>query len=311
MWRRPYYCGIIVNKMIGDQVIEGNHEPIVSKTDFLKINKRLNEHTSTYTSYKKDENLPLNKFVKSFNCGSSYSGYLVKRKGLYYYKNNRKGSGENISAKKLHKSFIVLLEEIEIRKDLSESVLVLALKDKINELLMGDSDAQAVIAKRLKEVETQLKNLKRKYMVLNEISKEDYEEFKPELEAERMELIQKSKNTVFDFSNLDEAVEKAVHLAKNLSLMWSEGNYQTKQAIQSMVFPEGILYDFKNGVSRTIRTNLIFDLTHSLSTTLDGNKKGTNLKYEVCPALVLHTGLEPVSPDRKSDILSQLEEWSK
>ena len=219
MWRKPYYCGVIVHKLIGNKVIEGNHEPIVSKTDFLKINKRLNEHTSTYTSYKKDENLPLNKFVKGFYCGHTYSGYLVKKKGLYYYKNNRKGSRENISAKKLHQSFIALLEEIEIRKDLSESVLALALKDKIRELLMGDSDTQAIIAKRLKEVEAQLKNLKRKYIVLNEISKEDYEEFKPELEAERTELIQKTRNTIFDFSNLDEAVKKAVHFAKNLSLM--------------------------------------------------------------------------------------------
>ena len=295
MWRKPYYCGVIVHKLIGNKVIEGNHEPIVSKTDFLKINKRLNDHTSTYTSYKKDENLPLNKFVKGFECGHTYSGYLVKKKGLYYYKNNRKGSRENISAKKLHQSFIVLLEEIEIRKDLPEAVLGLALKDKIRELLMGDSDAQAITAKRLQEVEAQLKNLKRKYMVLNEITKEDYEEFKPELEAERTELIQKSQNMVFDFSNLDQAVEKAIHLAKNLSLMWSKGTYQTKRAIQDMVFPEGILYDFKNGVSRTNRVNLIFDITSSLSSAFEGNKKGTNFKYEFCPSVVAKTGVEPVT----------------
>ncbi len=291
MWRKTYYCGIIVHKLIGDKVIEGNHEPIVSKKDFLKINKRLKENTSTYSSNKEDENLPLNKFVRSYNCGYSYSGYLVKKKGIYYYKNNRKGSKENINANKLHNSFIALLQEIKICKNISNTELILSMKDKISELLRGNSKAQTSITKRLKEVETQLKNLKRKYMVLSEISKEDYEEFKPELENERIELLSKSKNTVFNFSNLDEVLQEAVIYAKNLAFLWSESTYQTKRAIQNMVFPEGILFDFKNKVSRTNRVNVIFTLTSLISANLAGNKKGKadnkiNFPLVVVPARI-------------------------
>ena len=295
MWRKPYYCGIIIHKLTGDKIIEGNHEPIVSKKDFLKINKKLKEQTSTYSSNKEDENLPLNKFVKSFNCGYSYSGYIVKKKGIYYYKNNRKGSKENINAKKLHDSFIVLLQEIQVRDMISNNELVLSLKDKITELLKGDSVAQAITTKRLKEVETQLKNLKRKYMVLNEITKEDYEEFKPELESEKAELLSKMKNTVFNFSNLDETLKKAVKLAKSLALLWSEGAFRTKRAVQNMVFPEGILFDFKNKVSRTNRVNVIFTLTHLISGDFTKNKKGKEDKIINFPLVVAGTGLEPMT----------------
>ncbi len=119
-----------------------------------------------------------------------------------------------------------------------------------------------------------LKNLKRKYMVLNEISKEDYEEFKPELENERVELLSKTKNTVFNFSNMDEMIEKALKIAKNLSSLWSEGAFKTKRTIQNMVFPECILFDFKSKVSRTNRVNVIFTLTNLISTNLAENKKG-------------------------------------
>ena len=62
-----------------------------------------------------DENLPLKTFLKSTTCGTPYTGFIVKKKVLYYYKNRRKGSKENRSAKKLHQEFLELLETYTLK----------------------------------------------------------------------------------------------------------------------------------------------------------------------------------------------------
>ena len=36
--KNPFYCGILVCKMLPGEIIEGKHKPIVSKKDFLTIN---------------------------------------------------------------------------------------------------------------------------------------------------------------------------------------------------------------------------------------------------------------------------------
>lgn len=51
------------------------------------------------------------------------------------------------------------------------------------------------------------------------------------------------------------------------------GDIETKRAVQFMVFPDGILYDFKNDRFQISRVNLIFDSINLLSGNYDLNKK--------------------------------------
>ena len=55
----------------------------------------------------------------------------------------------------------------------------------------------------------------------------------------------------------------------------ASGTLETKRAIQNMMFPEGILFDFKNDTYRTTRVNSIFALINSVSTVLGENKNRT------------------------------------
>jgi len=38
IFRNPFYCGYIRNRLIGDEIVKGNHPPIISEQIFLKIN---------------------------------------------------------------------------------------------------------------------------------------------------------------------------------------------------------------------------------------------------------------------------------
>ncbi|MFY0689101.1 MAG: recombinase family protein [Cyclobacteriaceae bacterium] len=300
MWRRPFYCGVLVHKMLDGKVVQGNHKPLVSHEDFIKINKDLeiakegrrrgnNNNTD-------DESLPLRNFVRSQSCGTIYCGYVVKGKWLFYYKNNRPGSKENIRAEKLHDCFVELLRrfEIQVSKDYLENMNA-AILDKVEELLLVDTDGQEAIQRRVETLGEQLKKLKKKYILEESIDEDDYFLFKKELEKEQADLLKKIRVQKFDSSNLVSIIEKASILATNISHAWLNGTYSNQKSLQEMLFPEGIVFDFKNKQARTTRVNTIFNLTNSLSMFYEANKKGTNINFDVCPSVVAGTGLEPVT----------------
>ena len=112
IFKNPFYCGILVCKMLPGEIIKGKHKPIVSRKDFLKINS---ENSSQLKEYKTDnDQLPLKQFIYCEKCNTPLTGYLVKQKGLYYYKCRTKGCGCNKSAKQLHEQFEYELSSYQV-----------------------------------------------------------------------------------------------------------------------------------------------------------------------------------------------------
>ena len=96
-----------------------------------------------------------------------------------------------------------------------------------------------------------------------------------------------------DGSNLEKAAEKCLNIAQNLSGAWLSADYNTKQRLQTLVFPDGIVYNKKKGTVRTKRTNTLFAQIEPPQRVTDENKKGNPdgdcLKYNSVPG----TGIEP------------------
>lgn len=84
--RNPFYCGLMTHNALEGKVVEGNHEKLISKEVFLKVNDIIRERTQGYTIVRDNENIPLKNFIKCDQCGSNMPGYIVKRKNLWYYK---------------------------------------------------------------------------------------------------------------------------------------------------------------------------------------------------------------------------------
>ena len=276
-FRNPFYCGLIVSSHIPDEIIEGRHEALISKEVFLKVNDLLTKNTSGYKQNKDDENLPLKQFVKSAACGTSYTGYLVKSKGLYYYKNNRIGAKENKSAKIMHRKFIDLLGKFQIH--IKGNRFIPALKDVMKRVFVEQNREQLEEVERqrlaVNEIDSKLERLEERF-VFDEISKEQFDKYRIQLEDEKLKLNEEiNRKGSFNLSNLDNLIEKATGYALNLPKLWASGTLETKRAIQNMMFPEGILFDFKNDTYRTTRVNSIFALINSVSTVLGENKNRT------------------------------------
>src|SRR5690606_7166444 len=124
--------------------------------------------------------------------------------------------------------------------------------------------------------------------------------FMPELKSKQreleMKLEMKLENGVINSSTLKKSVKMALDYACNLPYLWKLGNLETKRAIQYMVFPDGIEYDFKKKLVRTFRVNEIFGTISSFSNDLKNIKKETS--YSICrkSPLVPRTGIEPARP---------------
>tara|TARA_R110001592_G_scaffold45430_1_gene145160 strand:- start:12 stop:1619 length:1608 start_codon:yes stop_codon:yes gene_type:complete len=292
-FKNPFYCGILVSSIIPNEYIIGKHELLIPKTVFLKVNDILKQNNHGYKQNLDDENLPLRHFIKSTICKTPYTGYVVKKKGLYYYKNNRKGSKENKSAKLMHQKFKAFLSNYQ----LNDKKYIEPFKDTIKYIFVEQHKEQIKEAeiqeKRLKEIENKLLRLEERYILEEEISKEQYDRFATQLRAEQQEIIKNLSKGGLILSNLEKVVEKALKYSLNLSNLWSYGTLEVKRGIQNLLFPEGILYDFKNDVYRTIRVNSIFNVIHSLSIELAENKKRGTTNYMLSPALVGPPGLEP------------------
>jgi hypothetical protein len=188
LFRNPFYCGLIVNRLIPGEVVPGKHEALIPKEVFLKIHDLLHTGDTPKKYSYDDENLPLKQFVRSSVCGTPYTGFIVRQKGLYYYKNRRKGSRENRSAKKLHKQFLDVLG----RYTIADKKYIEPLTEIIHDTLLDKNqealEDQKRLSKELDQVKERIGTLERRFVLLNEITKSQYDLFVPELKAKQREL---------------------------------------------------------------------------------------------------------------------------
>ena len=283
VFRNTFYCGLVVSSHIPGEVMEGKHKGLVSKEIFLKINGKLNRQGIKMS--KDCEHLPLKIFVKSADCGTPYTGYLVKKKGLYYYKNNRKGAKENRSAKQMHKQFAEHLSQYQI----SDKKFIAPMKEVMYYTIKSEHEARieetAVQQEKLFEINAKLDRLEERF-VFEEITPIQYEKFKGRLSAEKLEIEKNLEQDGFNLSNLEKPIDLALQYSLQLTSMWSSGDLEVKRSIQNMVFPDGIMYDFKNAIYRTERVNSVFSLIPSLSKVNKEIENGNNTDFSDYSRLV-------------------------
>jgi site-specific DNA recombinase len=115
LFRNPFYCGYIVHSLLDGQVVKGNHEPLISEELFLRANDMLKKNSFGY-KHTRNTNVPLKNFVRCAECYTPFTGYIVKKKNLHYYKCNRIGCRCNRSAKSMHGLFTDLRKSYQINR---------------------------------------------------------------------------------------------------------------------------------------------------------------------------------------------------
>ena len=232
-------------------------------------------------------------FIKCDCCGTNYTGYLVKKKGLYYYKCNLKGCANNRSQKTLHQKFEELLQRFTFEKSLSPifKKMFLHLLSKRTEVKEGDKKTLLVELASLKK---KLDNLEERF-VTGEIDKTLYAKFRDKFRTNIQQIDLELDNSQNQLSNLEKSVEKCIQLSTELPSLWKKSIFARKQRIQNLIFPEGIFYNRKNDDYRTTKINLLFSVIPYLTELLEGNKKRDSDFYIEIPIWVGPVGIEPTT----------------
>ncbi|WP_299212521.1 recombinase family protein [uncultured Dokdonia sp.] len=288
IFRNPVYCGLITNSLIEGKVVKGNHKPIVSQALFLKVNG-INRKKSAHNV--KNENLPLKTFMTCASCKSPLTGFIVKAKGIYYYKCKTIGCSCNRNAEVLHTYFKELLTRYQIDKRFLKP-LKIQLKYTLEYSNKSNKEQVPLLKGKLKEVSEKIEKIQERY-VIGEIEADLYKKFKDKFSQEKEEIEAEIKKSGSWSSNLEKYIESALKLLSNLHKIWELSDYTAKQKFQKLLFPNGIEYHRQNDRVQTFQTNAILELIHKISINCTHKKSGQLLSNQQLSAVVTSKGFEP------------------
>ncbi|QHL89420.1 hypothetical protein GU926_11355 [Nibribacter ruber] len=294
IFRNPFYCGILSHNLLEGEVVEGKHEKLISQKVFFQINQIQAENNSGYTTKKYDNRLPLRNFIRCASCGTHMTGYEVKKKGIFYYKCNKIGCKVNRGARQMHARYEEVLNGFQLESDLHEP-MTQRLLDVFQEMNQQKEDELKHTKAHLKTIDQQLEKLEERFVLLEEINKDQYEKFTQKLRLEKKQLEGKLPAEQIKLSNLQKYLRFAVKMCSEIGSMWVSGSYHQRQKLQKLVFPEGVLYDKEMDGYRTHRVNAIFFLIASLSAKIGIKEKGQTSNKTDLSSWVAGTGLEPVT----------------
>jgi site-specific DNA recombinase len=291
--KNPFYCGLLSHNMLEGEVVEGEHEKLISKELFLKVNEIHQSNSGYGVPHKKQQDaVPLKVFIRCNDCNEPFTGYVVKAKGLWYYKCRTKGCKCNKSAKEMNKMFMELLDRYNVKEELKEPLLR-KMEQKWIEINKESYEMEQNYKKQLSEVNGKIENIEESYYVTKDMNKETYDKFYSRFETERKDVIKKMSQLTSGISNPIATIEKAIDLSVGLATEWEFGDVDRKEKLQKLVFPEGIVYDKKKGAFRTERVNSIFELIASLTSISGQNeKRQTGVDSCLSPSVRVE-GLEP------------------
>ena len=281
IWRNPFYCGIITNRLLDGKVIVGNHEPLITREMFLKVNQINTRRTKGYRVNKEAEQRPLTGDICCYLCGKKLTGYYVKKKGLHYYKCQRcKGVTINAITKQqssnrigAHELFIELLRSYKIKESYLELVKA-QLKRMVGLNTTSYKKEEALYKKRLTELERDREGLQERF-AFGKIDEPLYRKFLTKIDSDIHEIKEKHQVPEIDTSNLKDNLNKAVNFVQNVSDYWIKGRIDVKKGIQRLVFPSGFLYNPENRQYLTPVVNKLFVVTSELSRVPDDIKKNS------------------------------------
>ena len=295
IFHNPFYCGKIRHYLLGkddngnDRIVQGNHPPIVDETTWEIVNKT--ESHIGYTHAKVVEGAPLKKHVICPVCGHYMTGY--QSKGIWYYKCNTDGCKCNKRADVMHDKYGDVLDSYAIPKDL-RSIVVEETQRVLREGERNLTEQMRILRARITKLNAQKDDVAMRYG-LGEIPGDVYRLTNDALTKRISDAEAELKETENNSSNFSNVVESTVAIACHLRALWDGSDYEMRQEVQKMAFPEGIVWNRENDNYLTPKENLALVAFRSISDSYkNSNTKKEDKSFDLS-SVVAEAGLEPTT----------------
>ena len=295
-----FYAGYFSHNFLEGDIIKGPHEPLVSLDDFMKINGMLSKsHNKGYDVKRDKEYAPLLGSLRCPVCGgnltASVSTKMKKKYGreVGYYVCSRKGCKCNASTIKVNQRFEDWLEGISLPES-CEVILRAQLERAFPILNKSSMDEVKAIKANLTKVENDIDRME--YNLSNATTPKMQEVCERQLakaEAVRDEIQHQLEERDNSILNLSDYVNFGLEIKDNVLKLWQLGNLPQKKRVQTMIFPDGLVYDKKNDDIEPLSKNefmFVFDLK---SVGYEEKEKGQTLNFEDLSNVAPELGLEP------------------
>lgn len=308
MWRNPFYCGINTNSLL-DEPVQGSWEKMVDRQDFIVINSGFGkDRKCNYAQEKEHPARPLHGTLLCPICNAKLVGYSVKKlskkdkeaRHIHYYKcNTHTGISYNAETTTralntgVHQIFERIISAFKFDQD-DLTILAKQLSKILDKRNASNKCLAADLQSRLSETEKNIKLVQYR-VAINEIAKEVYDVAVEKLNKERAELIVQIEKQGQTLSNQNSVIDSALKYARNLCWAWVSAPLHAKQALQKLIFPNGLVIDRENDRYLTKTVNVLFALIADKSMHLEEKEKGLIFKIDDQSLVVAGTGLEPVS----------------
>lgn len=291
IFRNVFYCGKIQHQLLGDKIIEGKQEKLVSEAIFNKVQENLSGNHDRYEQRQITPEFPLKRHVLCAEHGKPFTGYTASKNGKGYYKCNVKGCGTNVAAETLHDKYTALLSQYCVPHEL-RPILEKVLLSKFQQKHEKSYTEKLKLEQHLKSIETKTKNLRKKF-AFDEIDKETFQVALADLEEQKETLQNELSRAVEDLSNLGEFTSTAIAISCKLGELWKQMDFEICQKIQKLIHPQGIVWDKEKGCYRTLAENSVFEIFRSISEDYKYHyKEKADNSFELS-ASVAGGGLEP------------------
>jgi site-specific DNA recombinase len=302
MWRKPFYVGVSINKML-DEPIKGNWPALISLKIWDQVQKCLDngKRQSGYEKAPVNKHRPLTNFIYCSDCGAAITSYIAKKKNVHYYKCQH-GKGGNMNAYTtprsrkpgVNDSFIDFLSRFEL-SDANKKVLKAQIIQLTREHNGDKKEQSSALNKELNKLKNKLERANEKFFLNENADEVTYVKIKNRLEVEIGEIEEKLDEAPIEISNQEKLIDKALNFCQNLSNNWALGDIHQKLKIQKTLFPEGLIINPENREYRTKKINQLIGAIQDIAKdSRDKDNKKSHPKGGLS-CLVAGTGLEPVT----------------
>lgn len=256
--RNPLYASLIIKPEWFSAPIEAVHKAIITREQFHKVQMILDGKKPNHAPKQRNHpDFPLRRFVECPECGKTLTGSWStgRMKIKYgYYHCMTKGCSMRIKKVELEDKFYNYVKGFQPKKemlDLFEAIVIDVWKtkqaDHIKEQHKLETEVKVIETKKERIDELMIKG------VFDEITyKEKVEQVRGELLAKKVYL----SEVTIDLNDIESCLTYCKFFLSNVADLWAQTSLDLKQRFQSLIFPEGVIYN--EGAFRTNSTALIF-----------------------------------------------------
>lgn len=289
MLRNSLYAGLEKNKHTNGEYVETSQfDGIIEKDTFWRnqriLNRRKGSKVESYSVNHPD--FPLRRFLLCETCqkpmrGSAPTGGSGKSYPKYHCTSCPKAS---IAASELNKQFVELLTQLSPNKLTLKLIKVMIVRVWNDELKTLHSERKK-LQKRIDDLEEHKQKATDK-LVADDITKQDKIDTHLKADKEIEGLKDRMSRVVRQMGTKEEAIDYVLDYMDNAPKLWLDATPDMRAVYQTMIFPEGIEYNFYKKEFGTPKLSALYTLANIKK---DPSKSDESL-------LVTSRGIEPRLP---------------